>query len=58
MAFDKIVLVFQDIYYGITFSLCASIQTAITRGIRIVSTYYHFFHCCNYDSMVIILVEV
>jgi hypothetical protein len=56
--FNKIVSLFQDLDYGITFSPCASTQAAVTRGIRIVSTYYHFFHCCNYDSMVIILVEV
>jgi hypothetical protein len=55
---DKIVSLFQDLDRDITFIPCASSQAIVTRGIRIVSTSYHFFHCCNYDFMVIILVEV
>lgn len=55
---DKIVSLFQDLDCGITFIPCASSQAIVARGISFVSTCYHFFHCCNYDSMVIILVEV
>jgi hypothetical protein len=51
---DRIVSLFQNLDYGIAFKPCASSQATATKGIRIVSTCYHFFQCCNSDFVVFI----